>query len=134
MTKDARGNPYQEVKIECGFVRVTLVSEGGAGTPSVRIQIRNDDGHLLQGPEVPLDAVGPMIGAIVALLAVPMIDLSPQAGGTVGCRAPEISVRTKPDDIEGRIIDILHQLVSDGVQRAWKSDREWTVRTQAADW
>ncbi len=70
MDKDSKGNWYEEVPIPGSVVRITYVTEGWAGTPSVRIQTKDEDrGNLRQGPEVPLSAVGGLVGAIVELLS-----------------------------------------------------------------
>jgi hypothetical protein len=69
MQPDSAGNQYEEVAISGAAVRVTYVEQGWDNTPSVRIQIRDANGQLRQGPEVPLNSIGPMIGAIVTLLA-----------------------------------------------------------------
>ena len=69
MTMDSKGNDYREVEIPGGCVRLTYVQDGWADSPSVRVQIRDESGHLRQGPEIPLSAVGGMVGAIVELVA-----------------------------------------------------------------
>ena len=68
MSQDQKGNAYHEIEIPGGHVRVTLIQDGWAGSPSVRIQIRDESGHLRQGPEVPLSAIGGVIGAVVELV------------------------------------------------------------------
>ena len=69
MTADSKGNNYKEVEIPGGSVRLTYVQDGWASSPSIRVQIRDDSGHLRQGPEIPVAAVGGMVGAIVELIA-----------------------------------------------------------------
>jgi len=66
---DSKGNEYREVEILGGNVRLTYVQNGWADSPSIRVQIRDETGHLRQGPEIPLSAVGGMVGAIVELVA-----------------------------------------------------------------
>lgn len=66
---DRKGNEYREVEIPGGNVRLTYVQNGWADSPSIRVQIRDETGHLRQGPEIPLSAVGGMVGAIVELVA-----------------------------------------------------------------
>ncbi len=66
---DSKGNRFREVEIPGGSVRITFVQEGWANIPSVRVQIRDESGHLRQGPEIPISAVGGMVGAVVELLA-----------------------------------------------------------------
>ena len=69
MDQDSKGNTYIEVDIPGGKVRVTLIQEGWANTQSVRIQIRDETGHLRQGPEIPITAIGGVVGATVELVA-----------------------------------------------------------------
>ena len=69
MNTDSAGNRYKEVDIASGKVRVTYVERGWADTPSVRIQIRDENGHLRRGPEVPIASIGGMVGAVVELLS-----------------------------------------------------------------
>ena len=68
MNIDKSGNAYEEVEIPGGDVRVTFIGEGWAGTPSVRIQIKDENGHLRQGPEIPVSSVGGVMGSVVNLL------------------------------------------------------------------
>ncbi|MCK5604888.1 hypothetical protein KAR91_23560 [Candidatus Pacearchaeota archaeon] len=67
--KDSADNRYIEKSIPNGNVRVTYVDQGWDNTPSVRLQIRESNGHLRQGPEIPIASVGELVGAIVELLA-----------------------------------------------------------------
>jgi hypothetical protein len=69
MSIDSKGNNFKEVEIPGGNVRLTYVQDGWASSTSIRIQIRDDSGHLRQGPEIPVAAVGGMVGAIVELIA-----------------------------------------------------------------
>ena len=69
MKTDSAENRYEEKDIPGGHVRVTYVAQGWNNTPSVRIQIREESGHLRQGPEIPIASVGGMVGAIVELLS-----------------------------------------------------------------
>src|SRR4051794_8746353 len=71
MPIDSSEQAYEEIEIPSGQVRATYIPEGWAGSPSVRIQIRDDAGHLRQGPEVPIAAIGGMVDAVVKLLASP---------------------------------------------------------------
>jgi hypothetical protein len=50
------------------MIRVTYIPESWAGQGGVRIQVRNSNGHLNQGPEIPLQSVGDLVGAITDLL------------------------------------------------------------------
>lgn len=65
---DSSGQRFVEVDMPAGKVRVTYIEDGWAGLPSVRVQIRDETGHLRQGPEVPVTAIGGMVGAVVDLL------------------------------------------------------------------
>jgi len=69
MQCDGSNQLYEEIPIPDGQVRITYIPHGWADSPSVRIQIRDDTGHLRQGPEVPLSAIGGVVGAVVALLS-----------------------------------------------------------------
>ena len=68
MNKDSKGNRYFEAEVEREFIRATYVTDGWSGSPAVRLQIRNSSGHLMQSPEIPLDAVGQVFGGIVGLV------------------------------------------------------------------
>lgn len=54
---------------EC--VRLTLVRANDAGyqRESIRVQIRDQSGHLRMGPESPVDVLGGLSAALIALLA-----------------------------------------------------------------
>lgn len=69
MLIDRKGHAYQEVDMPNGSVRVTYIENGWAGSPAVRVQIRDDAGHLRQGPEIPLGTIGGVFGAIFDLAA-----------------------------------------------------------------
>lgn len=69
---DSGGQRY--VDVPCGadeHIRVTFIPRKKAGykKDSLRVQIRAADGHLRQGPEIPLDIVAMVIGAVGLLLA-----------------------------------------------------------------
>ena len=66
---DSKGNGYREIRRGSEFIRVTAVKDGFTGTPAIGIQVRQEDGHLRSGPEIPLAQIGGVIGAIVALLS-----------------------------------------------------------------
>lgn len=68
MAIDSSGQHYEEIAIPSGHVRVTYILHGWADQPSVRIQIRDETGHLRQGPELPLECIGGVVGAVVGLL------------------------------------------------------------------
>ena len=69
MPIDSSNNHYHEVPISGGSVRVTYIEDGWGSSPSVRIQIREETGHLRQGPEIPISSVGGVVGAVVDLLS-----------------------------------------------------------------
>lgn len=69
MPVDSSNNQYQEVQISGGHVRVTYIKDGWDNSPSVRIQIRDDTGHLRQGPEMPITSIGGVAGAVINLLS-----------------------------------------------------------------
>ena len=69
MPIDTSNNKYQEVPISGGQVRITYIENGWDGSPSVRIQIRDETGHLRQGPEIPITSIGGVVGAVVNLLS-----------------------------------------------------------------
>jgi hypothetical protein len=68
---DAGGNTYIETDRPLGEkTRVTYVPhQEWAGQAVVRIQVRQDDGQLRPGPEIPLDRVGDFVPSIVDLLS-----------------------------------------------------------------
>jgi hypothetical protein len=69
--QDERGNWYVDVLTASDqHVRVTLVpgERAGYGDVSVRIQIRDETGHLRQGPEILLDTLGDVFKAIMLLV------------------------------------------------------------------
>ena len=68
---DQSGHPFKDVPtLYEHHIRVTYVAEtkAGFGTASVRVQIRQDDGHLLMGPEIPLESIGSVIQTIIELI------------------------------------------------------------------
>ena len=69
MPCDSSHNLYREVPISGGHVRVTYIESGWDGGPSVRIQIKDDNGHLRQGPEIPIISIGGVVGAVVEILS-----------------------------------------------------------------
>lgn len=68
MQRDGSGKSYIEIPLDPGGrIRVTLVEDSWVGGPAVRLQLRGDDGHLRQGPEIPAAAIGDVVGAVVQL-------------------------------------------------------------------
>lgn len=68
MKIDSSNQRYQEIEIPGGFVRVTYINNGWADSPSVRVQICDESGHLRQGPEIPISVLKEVVGATVFLL------------------------------------------------------------------
>ena len=69
MPTDSSGNRYIEKDMISGKIRATYIENGWSGVPSVRLQIRDESGHLRQGPEIPIENIGEAVGSIVELLA-----------------------------------------------------------------
>jgi hypothetical protein len=68
---DSSDHKYIEVPMENGEkIRVTLIENSWAKGPAVRIQIRNAEGHLRQGPEIPAGEIGRVVGAVVDLVRI----------------------------------------------------------------
>jgi len=68
---DGGGKRYCDIPTLGGeHVRITFVPEDQAGyeVDCVRIQIRDNTGHLRQGPEVPLLVIGDVYSSIIGLL------------------------------------------------------------------
>ena len=69
ITHDSSGQPYIEVDMANGQqVRVTHVPEGWTGGAVMRVQIRVENGHLRQGPDIPLENLGEVLQAMVELI------------------------------------------------------------------
>lgn len=49
-------------------IRVTRVPDGWTGGEVVRVQIRVENGHLRQGPDIPIENLGEVLQAMVELL------------------------------------------------------------------
>ncbi|MBC2714853.1 MAG: hypothetical protein HF978_06025 [Desulfobacteraceae bacterium] len=69
MSIDSSDQMFQEVPIPDGQVRVTYIENGWDDSPSVRIQIRDENGHLRQGPEIPITSIAGVVGAVVNLIS-----------------------------------------------------------------
>ena len=65
---DKRGQRYVDIPIEGAAVRVTLVPHGWSDSPCMRVQIREENGHLRQGPDIPLSVTGDVTKAILDLI------------------------------------------------------------------
>lgn len=70
MLVDSSGQSYEKIEILDGHVRVTYIPNGWADLPSIRIQIQDGAGHLRQGPEIPLTAIGDVAAAVVKILSI----------------------------------------------------------------
>ncbi len=68
MPLDSSNQLYEEASIPHGTVRVTYIQNGWDGTPSIRLQIREERGHLRQGPEIPIASLGDVVGAAIRLI------------------------------------------------------------------
>lgn len=68
MNTDSNGNAFTEIKMDSDFIRLTYIQKGWDGSPSIRIQMRDENGHLRQGPEIPLDYYGQMFSGTIELL------------------------------------------------------------------
>lgn len=66
---DSSNQPYVEIDLASGQrIRVTHVPDGWPGGEVVRVQIRVENGHLHQGPDIPLENLGEVIQAMVELI------------------------------------------------------------------
>ena len=68
---DSAGQSYVDTPtLVDEHIRATLVTadRAGYGVDSIRLQIRDATGHLRQGPEVPLESIGPLVSAMIELL------------------------------------------------------------------
>jgi hypothetical protein len=71
VSKDETGKIYIEIPSDADDrIRLTLVEQGWPGRASIRIQVRDEKGHLRQGPEVAIDRIGDVVGAAFQLLTV----------------------------------------------------------------
>lgn len=66
--KDRKEQNYTEIEITGGFIRLTYIPVGWDKSPSIRIQIRDETGHLRQGPEIPVDEFGKLFDAVINFL------------------------------------------------------------------
>ena len=68
MPIDSSGNDYREVRRGPEHIRVTYIENGFDQSPAVRIQVRDEAGHVRPGPELPVNIVGQVIREMVDLL------------------------------------------------------------------
>ena len=66
---DSNNQAYIELPIDGGHIRLTLIPNGWHGAETVRLQIRDGNGHLRQGPEIPKSSLGAMYAATLELLS-----------------------------------------------------------------
>lgn len=66
--KDGTGKSYIEIPMVAGRTSVTYLTESWAGEPTIRIQIRKDDGQLHLGPDIPISQVGDLVKATIKLI------------------------------------------------------------------
>jgi hypothetical protein len=70
--KDGHNQRYVELATGVDErVRLTFIPAKDAGykRDSIRVQIRDQSGHLRMGPELPVDVLGSVSAAAIALLA-----------------------------------------------------------------
>jgi hypothetical protein len=66
---DGSDQLYSEVLMNNGeFIRVTFIENGWSDQGAVRIQIQQEDKHLRQGPEIPLENIPELFGAITQII------------------------------------------------------------------
>ena len=71
ISTDSAEQPYVDVPtLVDERIRATFVKAPKAGykVDSIRLQIREANGHLRQGPDVPLESVGPLVSAMIELI------------------------------------------------------------------
>lgn len=69
MTEDSKGNKFEEIKMENGEkVRATFIRESWSGQGGIRVQIRDENGHLRQGPEIPVDKIAEVVKSVISLV------------------------------------------------------------------
>jgi hypothetical protein len=69
MQEDSKGNFYKELLLDNGeAIRVTYIKDSWNEESGIRIQIKDSSGHLRQGPEIPLSAVGNVVAEVINLV------------------------------------------------------------------
>jgi hypothetical protein len=62
--EDQAGHLYVEIPwSETERVRVTFIPESWSGAGGIRVQVRDQIGHLRQGPEIPVLTLGAVVEA-----------------------------------------------------------------------
>lgn len=62
---DAKGHQCIEIDLPSGKVRLTYLVKGWSDSPSVRIQVRQPNGHLRLGPEIPVVHLGDFVKSLL---------------------------------------------------------------------
>ncbi len=65
---DKKGQKFVEFPITEGSVRLTYIKKGWDNDPSIRIQIKDEKGHLRQGPEIPIKFFGNIFSSTLELI------------------------------------------------------------------
>jgi len=67
--QDSSNQLYQEVEVNGAHIRFTYVPSGSGFEcgPCIRIRVKNPNGHLKQGPDIPISHLPSCIAAIVAV-------------------------------------------------------------------
>lgn len=66
--RDGKNQKYLEHEMVNGeHIRVTLIGDSWSGENGIRIKIRQTDGHLRQGPEIPISCIGDIFKNIFQL-------------------------------------------------------------------
>ncbi|MBC8277625.1 MAG: hypothetical protein H8E46_05290 [FCB group bacterium] len=68
MPEDQKGQKYREIKLSDGCVRITLLKTWNE-EPGFRIQIKEPNGHLRPGPEMPFKQWGEVVSMSFDLIA-----------------------------------------------------------------
>ena len=67
--EDGSTHKFIEVPMENEMVRITYIEHSWPEEQSgIRIQIREINGHLRRGPEIPVDIIGDAVSAVINLL------------------------------------------------------------------
>jgi hypothetical protein len=67
MNTDSNDQPYVELPLPNGFLRVTFIEVGWTDTPCFRVQTRDETGHLRLGPEIPVSLIDDLREAVRSL-------------------------------------------------------------------
>jgi hypothetical protein len=67
MQTDIKGQVYESIAINGGYIRVTIIPNGWSNSRCLRIQIEEENGHLRQGPEIPTPNIDELINLLTNL-------------------------------------------------------------------